>query len=161
MLPDHLHQAFAELRSQHPCGDVDVEAFHECVRNISKKHDLLDLEPVRRGLALRSFFRFDIIHLIYLTFYEEGVVELHVTHEGFMVLSVQAQFVAASEILYHGLRPRPLVLSVDMFRTYDETGDSHLLFGLLLLTFGDEGADFVHLTGGEVVQFELVSVKRM
>lgn len=158
---DDGDEAVAEVVAQHGGGEVEGEAVEEIVGDVAEKAYFLDLEGVGRGLALGTFFGLEEVFLPDFAFDVEGFVGLHVAHESFMVFAEESEFVAAAVVFDDGLGPGTACLGGHLGEGGDDArdGDFGRLFGGL--TFVDEVGEACHLTGGEGLDLEVVTVERM
>ena len=103
---EDLHEAGAELRRQPVGVQDDVEAGQQAVVEVAQQGDLLDLEAVRRLLALRPLLGLDEIARRDLALDEDLRVLLHEGQPGLVVLAEQGELVGPVEILHQHARAR-------------------------------------------------------
>ena len=102
----HSSKILSELLGKHRSRKAYYKTGEKLIGHIAEKIDLFDLEGLRRSLTRGPFLGANVILFAYFPFDIKGLMELHITEIGLIILTEKRQLIAAAIILDYGLRPR-------------------------------------------------------
>ncbi len=161
VLLDFLEQCAAEFRRGSVQRNFDVQFLEELVLGVGEQHHVLDAELVA---VLGGIVVFLAESRLGGAFDQQGRMNLHVFHEGLVVLAEQRESMAAGKI-FQGEAAPGLVAALGIAHVALRDQSCHVIFLILHGFVGLQGTvDFVdagNVGRGELLDLEAESVERM